>query len=143
MKRYTLVIPYSDYHQRVVLLEKQSPAWQKGLLNFPGGKIEPNESGIACAARELFEETGIEVWPDFLNYMGIMCRTGDFEMMVYSVDVGSEILKAYSKDKEKVWVLTYDAFHDKVLAGDTIENVGWLWSIHRDGVSKKFVITYE
>mgnify|MGYP002509000193 CR=1 FL=1 len=31
----------------------------KGLINFVGGKIEPNENGEDAAYRELLEETGI------------------------------------------------------------------------------------
>ena len=32
-----------------------------GLLEFPGGKLEPHESAEECAQREFFEEVGISI----------------------------------------------------------------------------------
>ncbi|POA81039.1 hypothetical protein C1882_26240 [Pseudomonas sp. FW305-E2] len=40
---------------RVLLVRKKSGKW-----NFPGGAIEPGESPVAAARRELQEETSIE-----------------------------------------------------------------------------------
>ncbi|MFW7264936.1 NUDIX domain-containing protein, partial [Pseudomonas juntendi] len=40
---------------RILLVRKKSGKW-----NFPGGAIEPGESPVAAAARELQEETSIE-----------------------------------------------------------------------------------
>ena len=44
---------------KVLLIKKDSPDFMKGLLNFPGGKIDKNESALECAVRELKEETGL------------------------------------------------------------------------------------
>lgn len=45
---------------RVVLIKKNKPKWQKGLLNGVGGKIEVGESPIEAMQREFKEETGID-----------------------------------------------------------------------------------
>jgi 8-oxo-dGTP diphosphatase len=42
-----------------MLLCRRSASPFKGLQDFVGGKREPNENGLECAYRELFEETGI------------------------------------------------------------------------------------
>lgn len=42
----------------ICLIHKTKPEWQRGKLNFPGGKIELNESPILAVQREFHEETG-------------------------------------------------------------------------------------
>ena len=49
---------YSNDLQSVLLIEKNKPEWQAGLLNGVGGKIEDGESPISAMIREFFEETG-------------------------------------------------------------------------------------
>ena len=41
-----------------------------GLLEFPGGKIEPGETPLMGAIREVAEEVGIEVYPRLGKFMG-------------------------------------------------------------------------
>jgi 8-oxo-dGTP diphosphatase len=41
-----------------MLILKKRPAWQDGLLNGIGGKIEPGETPEAAIQRESFEEAG-------------------------------------------------------------------------------------
>ena len=44
-----------------LLLVKRGQAPSLGFYAFPGGKVEPGETEEAAAARELCEETGLEV----------------------------------------------------------------------------------
>lgn len=48
------------FHQGKVLLGKRKGAHGAGQWAFPGGKLDWKESVEACAARELFEETGLK-----------------------------------------------------------------------------------
>lgn len=45
----------------VALILKNRPAWQAGLLNGIGGKVEPEDDSLTCAlVREFTEEAGID-----------------------------------------------------------------------------------
>lgn len=47
-----------DRPATLVLIRNQRPAVGKTLWEIPAGTIDPGEAPIACAARELIEETG-------------------------------------------------------------------------------------
>jgi 8-oxo-dGTP diphosphatase len=50
--------------QSVALIKKERPAWQKGLYNGIGGKVEVGETPHSAIHREFWEETGahISLW---------------------------------------------------------------------------------
>ncbi|WP_152633286.1 NUDIX domain-containing protein [Aliarcobacter butzleri] len=50
-----------DETERVMLIEKKRPDWQKGLLNGVGGEIRINESPIDAMIRECKEESGLYI----------------------------------------------------------------------------------
>lgn len=57
--RYCNCIVVFDKNKEKLLFCKRSKNPYKGLLNFVGGKVEPEETSEHAAYRELFEETGI------------------------------------------------------------------------------------
>lgn len=58
MQGYNLIAVFSPDGEKMLMCRRIKEPY-KGLMNFVGGKIEPNESGEDAAYRELFEETGI------------------------------------------------------------------------------------
>lgn len=54
----------------VLLIERGWPPHQ-GLLALPGGHVDPGETSRAAAARELLEETGVQVSPEALVLVGV------------------------------------------------------------------------
>jgi 8-oxo-dGTP diphosphatase len=59
-KQYVLGFAFSENREHLVLIEKQTPEWQKGKLNGVGGKIDPeDQSPDAAMIREFMEETGV------------------------------------------------------------------------------------
>lgn len=51
-----------DRDGRVLLAQRPEGKSMAGLWEFPGGKVEPDETPEACLIRELREELGIETW---------------------------------------------------------------------------------
>lgn len=47
---------------RVLLVQRRNPP-DAGLWGFPGGHVEPGETALDAAARELHEETGVTARP--------------------------------------------------------------------------------
>lgn len=61
MKRYVVGFLFSPDKSKVVLIKKERPEWQKGLLNGVGGHVEDNETSIQAMIREFDEETGVRI----------------------------------------------------------------------------------
>lgn len=59
----------------VVLIKKNRPEWQAGLLNGVGGKVEAGEHPGAAMRREFLEETGVEIkdWTPFAEMIFKEC----------------------------------------------------------------------
>jgi 8-oxo-dGTP diphosphatase len=55
-----------DRDGRVLIAQRPEGKSMAGLWEFPGGKIEPNETPEAALVRELNEELGIETWDSCL-----------------------------------------------------------------------------
>lgn len=56
---------HADEGLEVLMVQRSTEAsFMPGVWVFPGGMIEPGESATECAARELAEETGIELGSD-------------------------------------------------------------------------------
>lgn len=62
MQKYVVCLLFNESLSQVCLIEKSRPDWQVGLLNGPGGKVEPGETYLEAATREFREETGVGVY---------------------------------------------------------------------------------
>jgi len=72
MIKYVVGFLFSPEMDKVVLIEKTHPDWQKGLLNGVGGKIEMDEEPNICMIREFEEEAGLKIdnWIEFADIIG-------------------------------------------------------------------------
>jgi 8-oxo-dGTP diphosphatase len=66
---YVVGFMFDPLYSEVVLIRKTKPAWQSGLLNGVGGKVEPGEDFATAMRREFYEETGVmcETWVRFAD----------------------------------------------------------------------------
>jgi 8-oxo-dGTP diphosphatase len=73
-KEYALGFCFGKNMESVVLIRKNKPAWQAGLLNGIGGSVEIYETGAEAMAREFKEETGVQTsngdWSPFCEMSG-------------------------------------------------------------------------
>ena len=61
------VVIVSDPKGRVLILKRSDAVDHfAGYWNFPGGRPDEEEEPAVCAARECFEESGIQIDPDDL-----------------------------------------------------------------------------
>jgi len=60
-KRYCVGYVFSPDLSDVVLIRKNRPEWQMGLLNGVGGKLHDGEDSLHGMARECREETGLDI----------------------------------------------------------------------------------
>lgn len=69
-RRYAVGFVFNEVFDQVVLIRKNRPTWQAGLLNGLGGKHEAPEAIEDTVAREVEEEAGIPTtgrqWAEFL-----------------------------------------------------------------------------
>lgn len=69
-KEYVLGYIFSEDMEDVLLIRKERPYWQKGMLNGIGGKIEKEEMPREAIKREMLEEAGIETTDDIWTKCG-------------------------------------------------------------------------
>lgn len=94
-------IVYNKQEDKILMcLRKKDP--YKGLFNLVGGKVEPGESSLDSAYRELEEETGIKREDIVLtNLMNIEYKMSDLQLQVYvgklnkQMEVVEEVNKLY------------------------------------------------
>lgn len=125
-RRYTCVVVFDQKMERVLLVEKLKPVAQKGKVNFPGGALEEKDfegfdgdSGTqgalafgyaTCAARELFEETGLVVRQlKLIPFCELRCprETAGAAEVRFFVTV-ADIDSAFSQEAEKVFTARID-----------------------------------
>ena len=66
-----------DRDGRVLLAQRPEGKSMAGLWEFPGGKIEPDETPEAALIRELHEELGIDTWSSCLAPLSFASHSYD------------------------------------------------------------------
>ena len=72
-----------DRDGRVLLAQRPEGKIMAGLWEFPGGKLEPDETPEACLIREMHEELGIDTWESCLAPLSFASHSyDDFHLLM-------------------------------------------------------------
>jgi 8-oxo-dGTP diphosphatase len=103
-------------NKEVLVSRRKSDAHLGGLLEFPGGKVEKNESPVAALRREIKEELNIDV-VNATPLIQIPYSYSDRNILLdaYLIDEYSGSVSGYERQEifwKKIEVLNYDKFPD-------------------------------
>jgi 8-oxo-dGTP diphosphatase len=122
--KYVAGFVFDDDEQRVILIRKLKPAWQKGLLNGVGGKIEGEEKPHNAMAREFEEETGVKTMPlQWRHYATWHHDKNGVDVFFFSMTNGAAFKSARTVEEEKVERIPVRGIH---LRPQMIANLRWL-----------------
>jgi 8-oxo-dGTP diphosphatase len=127
MKRMVVGFCFSEDNQRVVMIKKERPDWQKGCLNGVGGKIE-KETAIQAMIREFEEETGVKTKPSDWQQFAKM-RGSDWTVQYFRCFNTSYVDSVKTTTDEQVVVseVSFDMLSDV-----GVSNVHWLVGLALD-----------
>ena len=109
----TMVMVYDG--DRILVQDRLDPAWPG--VTFPGGHVEPCESFVRCAEREVFEETGLSV--SDLRLVGLKQfthRNGDFRYIVFFYRTAHFTGELSASDEGCVFWISRSDLHKYTLA---------------------------
>ncbi len=101
-------------------MRKTKPAWQAGRLNGVGGKIEPGEDAVTCIAREVEEETSLQIAKDAFRLVG------RFHGQEWTMDVFSHAYQGNEQDAASREAEPVDWFSAETLPATVIPNLHWM-----------------
>lgn len=108
MKEYVLAFIFDTKLNQILLIKKNRPDYQAGLLNGIGGKIEPNETPIKAVHREVFEETNLNIPEnDFVSFGEF--GNEFFKIYLFFTKINN-INQAISKTDEEVKVIEINEY---------------------------------
>lgn len=123
--QYVVGIMFCSEGERVALIRKNRPAWQKGLLNGIGGKIEAGETALEAMVREFREETGTEVaadrWSHYHTMQGREKDGSSFRVEFFATIGDLEALK--TMEDEPIEIQEVSSLHPK--RTDVVDNLSW------------------
>ena len=121
---------------RLVMERQYRYPVQQVMIEFPAGKLDPQESTLQCAQRELFEETGYRaqqwakagVLHPVISYSTEFIEVWfakDLSLGERSLDVG-EFLEVFLQTPES---LQQDCLNGKVTDAKTLTGMFWLQNV--------------
>lgn len=129
MIEYCLGFAFNTTLDQVILIKKEQPKWQKGLLNGVGGKVEKGETPLKAMRREFREETGVdfEGWLEFGVLRGL-----DFRVFLYTIAISPNYFNEAKTVSNEIVVRQNT---DNLMG--TISNLSWLVPMAKDSLNTR------
>jgi 8-oxo-dGTP diphosphatase len=124
---YCLGFLFDDEAKSVLLIRKSRPVWQAGLLNGIGGKLNKRESARVAMSREMEEEAGVGILPQFWRTFAVL-EGPNFHMQCFVVRNSVAFQVATSRTEE---LLERRRVID-LESPEVVHNVLWLVEMARD-----------
>lgn len=132
--RYVAGLMFSEDKMSLAMVLKNRPAWQAGLFNAIGGKIEEGEDPATAMAREFLEETGVATAPtDWEHHLRLEGQ--DFEVIFYKM-FSDKVFEAKTMESEDIHrVSPYQ------LPQNIIFNLRWIipMALERDAIVPRLI----
>jgi len=105
MIEYVIGIIYDTEKSQTLLIRKNRPEWQLGMLNGVGGHIEPSETPYEAMVRECKEECNLTLY----NWLSLGTITDNIEYKVhYFLSEVKDFTKAKPLTDEVIEILFLD-----------------------------------
>lgn len=122
MTKYVAGFLFSLDRTEVVLINKLRPAWQAGLLNGVGGRIQDGETPYEAMVREFEEEAGLhrDNWKHFCTLEGVDWQVDFFKSFGVMGDLKNAV---HSVTDEKIEIVGTDMI---ARLQRVVSNLRWL-----------------
>lgn len=95
----------TDTEHRILITRRSKTVDHPGLWEFPGGKLEAQESPLSALKREVHEEVGLNVLSaDFLCTIGHCYEDREVELIVYHINEFSGQARCCESQLDLRWV---------------------------------------
>lgn len=118
MQGLNVIVVFDEVAEKMLMCKRRKDPY-KGLSNFVGGKIEPDEDGITAAYRELEEETAIT--REDIELTHLMDFTYHLDHCYLEVYVGklNKSAAVHGEENDLYWSdLNHDFFDASQYAGE-------------------------
>ena len=122
MVDYVVGFLFDDEINKVVLIQKKKPEWQKDHWNGVGGKIEHGETTIDAMVREFEEETGVHIEEEKWHHVAnILFNYGASRLSIFTAYDTENLHNTRTQEEEVIAVWDVDNLPVK-----KIKNLEWI-----------------
>jgi len=124
MKEYVAAFIFDLMGNRVLLIQKTKPAWQAGLYNGIGGKLEEDETPLDAVIREIKEEVNLDIttWKNFASLEGDVCPDKGAGWKVHWFYTFTNKIANFKNNTDEI----AEIFQTQLLPENTISNIPYL-----------------